>query len=348
MKLPLSTLAVTLLVGACGGGGGGDASTPPATSTVSSGAPLTITSMAVAIPASTYASNTAELGGWKILQQARVHCGFGALKQNTQLDAAAKAHARYLTSVSTTDSILSHYETVTSNAFYTGYKPWDRAQHQGYGTQVAEILASTVWNYDSRNLPTFLTMEQRGADAMLSLLNTVYHLSGAMYDGADIGFGADIRTYANGTARREEFRFGALNGYQTTNQRIRLGSGKVATYPCEGSTNIPPAFVPADESPNPFPTMTDRDQTVGPPIYLKVDNGQSLTLTSSSVSSGSAQIATQVFTKANDPHQEITSNEVFVVPLTALAPNTNYQVILSGAVNGTPFSRSFTMRTGNP
>ena len=345
MKLPLSALAVSLLVGACGGGGGSDVSNPgavPATpSTVSR--PLAVT-----VAGSTYANGTAELGGWNTLQQARVLCGFGALKQNAQLDAAARSHALYLTSVSTTESILSHYETITSNPHYTGYNPWDRTQYQGYGTQIAEILSSTTWNYDSRNPPVFPTMEQRGADAMVNLLNTVYHLSGAMYDGADVGFGADIRIYANATARREEFRFGALNGFKLSSQRVKLGSAKVVTYPCEGSTNIPPAFVPAYESPNPFPTMTSTSQSVGPPIYLKVDAGQRLTLTASSVSVGAVQIATQVLTAANDPHKEISSNEVFVVPLTALAANTNYQVILNGAVNGTPFSRSFTMRTGNP
>ena len=349
MLSKLFPFGLTLLLVACGGGSGGSApATTPAVAT-----PAVTPSLAVAIPSASYPAGSAELGGWTTLQQARVLCGFGALKQNLQLDAAALAHARYLTnkSIASTVSVLSHYERNasnlpdTGNPDYTGEYPWDRTSHQGYGTQVAEILQATVWNYNIANPPVFPTMEQRGADSMLSLLNTVYHLMGAMYHGADVGFGADMKTAASGSARREEYRFGSLNGYQT--QRTRLGTGNLATYPCEGSSNIPPAFAPADESPNPFPAMTSSSQMMGSPIYLKVDAGQVLTLTSSNISTGGVSVATATLTQTNDPQAEIGANEVFVVPTSALRANTNYQVNLAGTINNTPFSRSFAMRTGS-
>jgi hypothetical protein len=302
----------------------------------------------VVIPASTYAAGSAELGGWTTLQKARVLCGFGALTQNAQLDAASLAHAKYLSNISVTGttSLLSHYETIKTDPNYSGYFPWDRSSAKGYGTLVAEILESTVWNYDSRNPPAFPTMEQRGADSMSSLLNTVYHLVGAMYDGADVGFGASLQTVTSGTAVREEYRFGSLNGYQNAAKSIKLGTGNLATFPCNFSANIPTTFVPANESPNPFPTMTTTSQTVGPPIYLKVDAGQVLVLTSSSVMNGATTVATSVLNNANDPQKKIGTNEIFVVPSVPLVANTSYQVILNGTINNKPFTRNFTMTTG--
>ncbi|MDD2878903.1 MAG: hypothetical protein PHQ58_00570 [Rhodoferax sp.] len=332
-------LLLSLALAACGGGGGGDSAV------VAPGTVLPPTT--VTIPTATYAAGSAELGGYTVLQQARVLCGFGALRQNTRLDAAALNHARYLTSISSASgtSVLSHYEDIPTDPYYTGYFPWDRTTATGYGDQVAEILEATVWDYDTGNPPVFPALAQRGADSMRSLLNTVYHLTGAMYAGADVGFGADVQTIATGTtSRREEYRFGSLNGYQTTT--INLGSGNVATYPCQGSTDIPSAFVPANESPNPFPAMTSTSQTVGPPIYLKVDAGQVLRVTSSSVSQNGVSVPTTVLTAANDPNRDLGANEVFVIPTIALSSNTNYQVSLSGTISGAPFSRSFSMSTG--
>ena len=329
-----ATLAFSLALVACGGGG---------TSATSPTGVLPTTT--VSVPAANYAADSAELGGWTVLQQARGLCGFGALTQDTRLDAAALSHARYMNSISVASGVseLTHYETVTTDPYYTGYNPWDRTSYRGYGNQVAEILEATVWNYDVGNPPVFPSMKERGANSMLSLLNTVYHLTGAMFEGADVGFGADIKTVATGSNRREEYRFGSLNGYQT--RRITLGTGKLATYPCQGSTDIPTAFEPANESPNPFPSMSS-NETVGPPIYLKVDAGQVLRVTTSSISKAGITVPTLLLNKANDPHGEIGAHEAFVVPASALSANSTYQVSLSGTVNGSPFSRSFAMSTG--
>ncbi|OIN93379.1 MAG: hypothetical protein AUJ20_04305 [Comamonadaceae bacterium CG1_02_60_18] len=341
--------SVALVLTACGGGGG-DEMTAGATPT---GASATqIASKAVTLPVSTYSPASAELGAWTVLQTARALCGFGALRQVARLDAAALAHARYLTSesVANASSGLSHLETNTGNPSYTGYEPWDRTQHQGYGTQVAEILEGTTWNYDVANPPVFPSMLERGAQSMLNLLTTVYHLQGAMYEGADVGMGADLQTLVQGTSKREEYRFGSLNGYQT--QRIKLGQGQLATYPCQDSINVPPAFAPAYETPNPFPAITSAQQTVGPPIYLKADAGQVLTLTDSVVSSNGVAVATTWLTRANDPARiapfqpYIGINEVFVVPSAALRANTSYQVKLVGYLDGIPFNQTFTMSTG--
>ena len=59
-----------------------------------------------------------------------------------------------------------------------------------------------------------------------------------------------------------------------------------------------------------------------------------------------SEVAATLLTQANDPHQVIEANEAFVVPTRVLAPDTTYQVNLSGSIDGRVFSRSFTMRTG--
>jgi len=343
-------LCVALGLTACGGGGGGESN---ASQTAPTAADNSVTQRSVAIPSATYAAGSAELGGWTVLQQARVLCGFGALRQDVNLDKAAQNHARYLASesVATGTHLLSHTEDNPNNPYYKGNLPWDRTVNasQYYGVQVAEILEATYWQYDVAYPPVFPPRQERGATSMRRLLNTVYHLSGALNDGSDVGFGADIQTYANGTQRVEEYRFGSLNGAQ--NGTLSLDREQPATYPCKDSSNIPPAFVPSDERPNPFPLL-DPGVAVGTPIYLKVDTGQTLTLTSHSISTANVAVTTTVLTHTNDPARDaqgqpyIDVNEVFVVPNAPLQANTSYQVALSGTINGRSFTRNFTMITG--
>jgi len=338
------SLILSLSLVACGGGGGSD-------------------SPAVAVVPASYVPGAAEQGAWNVLSKARSSCGFDGtnplvkLTRNVKLDAAALSHSKYLVdlSIATGKSELSHEETPGVPGF-TGVYPWDRAVDQGYNYKaLAEILAATVWDYTSA--PAFPTMEERGTDAMRNLLNSVYHLSGAMYEGADVGFGAYLATTKiNATTWREEFRFGSLNGYEETSRRITLGTNKVVTYPCQGSSNIPTKFLPADELPNPFPAMDNTSPPVGPPIYLKVDAPQVLTVNSarSSITLNGMPMPFTVLNKDNDPNNDpidgkayITANEVFVIPTQALLPNSSYQVTLNGKVGVTDFPQIiFTMTTG--
>lgn len=353
-NLPSLVLS-SLLLSACGGGGssGSDAGPAPLPAPTTATVPYLDS---IPVPASTYASGSAELGGWTVLQQARMACGFGQLTQNAQLDTAAKLHAQYQTSVSlaTGTSLLTHYETVTTDTYYRGYYPWDRTQAQGYGNQVAEILEATSWPYDPANPPARPSLEQRGASSMRNLLNTVYHLSGAMYKGSDIGFGADLQLPKVGSSAPEEYRFGALNGYQTSTLSISAPNG-LATYPCDGSSTVPSYFTPAYESPNPIPAMTSDSQRVGPPIYLKVDSDKILTLnTGSIVGPDKLTVPYTTLTYNNDPAKEVAYNEVFIIPSVALQANSSYQVSLTGSIRlASPphttlsnFTRNFTLKTG--
>ncbi len=343
----LSVWGLTLLLTACGGGGGsGDAN--PASMTAVPKAQAAMPRVPVVLMASSYAADSAELAAWNYLQQSRVQCGFGSLVQNPQLDAAALAHARYLTSSSVAGSVsvTGHEEIKGVAGTFTGAMPWDRAQTQGYGAEVAEILDAETWSYSAASPMVLPTLAQRGVKSMQHLINTVYHLSAAMYQGGEVGFAASLQSIDSAGIRRDEYRFGSLNGFHKPDATVQLGTGSLATFPCEGSTGVATTFIPAEERPNPLPDMNLVSQKVGSPIYLKVDAGQTLVLQTGTVSKAGVAVGTRVLTKANDPAQKIGAHEVFVIPAVALDANSVYQINLAGTVDGKPFSRTFNMTTG--
>jgi hypothetical protein len=344
----LPALGLTLLLAACGGGGGsGDANPTPSTAVPK--AQAVMPRIPVVSMAPSYTADSAELAAWNYLQQSRVQCGFGALVQNPQLDAAALAHARYLTSSSVAGSVsvTGHEEIKGTAGAFTGAMPWDRTQYQGYGSEVAEILDAESWSYSAASLPVLPTLAQRGVKSMQHLINTVYHLSAAMYQGGEVGFAASLQSVDSAGIRRDEYRFGSLNGFHKADATVQLGTGSLATFPCEGSTGVATAFIPAEERPNPMPEMNLVSQKVGPPIYLKVDAGQTLVLQTGSVNKAGVAVGTRVLTKANDPAQKIGAHEVFVIPTVALDAHSVYQINLAGTVDGKPFSRTFNMTTGS-
>jgi hypothetical protein len=320
----VAACALALGLVACGGGGGG---------------PATVAS---------YVPGSAELGAFTVLQAARTSCGFGAVTRDTRLDAAALAHAKYLVDLSfaTGTHALSHTETL-GVAGFTGLSLGARASHQGYNYgALAEILEATSWDYATQQI--FPSMEERGATSMHNLLNTVYHLSGAMYEGSDVGMGAYMDTKKiTSTTWREEYRFGSLIGYLQTSSPIILGAGQVVTYPCDKTINVPTSFAPATESPNPFPSYTSSTQLVGPPIYIKVDDGQVLNNVTGAVSQNGVNANLQFLTASNDPNSELLANEAFVIPTSQLIANSTYQVTLSGKVGAFPFVRNFSFSTGS-
>jgi hypothetical protein len=357
-SFPSVTTAFVLAFGlvACGGGGGGDTTTSNTSTTVA-----------------TYVPESAELGAFNALQTARTDCGFGAVTRNAQLDAASLAHAKYQVDLSFASgiSMVSHDET-PGVAGFTGRNHGLRAEYQlYYYSALAEIIEGTYFDYTTAQ--TFPTMEQRGANSMRNLMNTVYHLSGAMYDGADVGMGAYMRTEKiTSTTWREEYRFGSLIGYRPPASAVVLGTHVVATYPCAKTINVPTYFIPAEESPNPLvpnpfetaPSMAGRDFTlrsekVGPPIYLKVDANHTLTISSYSITQNSTPIPAVLLTIANDPntypgtsHPYIESNEAFVVPSFPLVAGKDYTVNVSGTIDAGTINSfnfpvtSFTFTTG--
>ncbi|RZI67853.1 CAP domain-containing protein [Variovorax guangxiensis] len=340
----LTALLATGLV-ACGGGGGGGGDSAANGGAAAPDAPATSVSAAPAatsdVPASTYAEGSDTLAAWAYLQRARIQCGFGAIAQNAQLDAASRAHANYLIVESTgTTPIAGHGEPNVNNPFFTGNAPSDRALQAGYGPDVVEILSASIEVYGPNTRRAQPTSTVRGESAMRSLLNSVAHLSAAVSGARVIGIGAQTSSQDERSTNTltVNHRLGALLGMAEGTQL--LGAGKVATYPCAGSVDIDYAFAPATEAPNPFPEITDRRVEVGPPIYLRADVGATLAVTSRSLKDAAG--VEQALRTAVGP---IAAHEFFMVPASKLAPGATYTVNIAGSANGVAFDRSFSFKT---
>lgn len=349
---PLCAVLVATLLGlvGCGGGGGssGDAGSGTASQvTASPEAPAvdsTVQAPVDELPASGYATGSGELAAWIYFQAARTQCGFGALEQNTQLDTASLAHDKYLLAEGSDGAYATgHEEANVNNPFYTGARATDRAQFAGYGPSVIELLTASTETYVSTGTMPQPTAEERGERDMRSVLNSVAHLRGAMA-AARVGGVAtvtkeDRKTGTDGmTTVFVNQRLGVLVGRQET--LPLLGAGKVASYPCEGSTGIDYAFAPATEEPNPFPEITDTTVQLGPPIYLRTDEGGDLQVTRYTLKDS---VGTVVSVRADAVPQS--GHEFFMVPQNQLAPDARYTVELEGTANGAAFRQHFDFQT---
>lgn len=349
--------AMALSIAACGGGGS-DTGTPPVASPAPAPSvpnppppppaavnPDLVTNVAPA----TYAANTVEKGAWDLLLSQRGACGFGLLNQDTRLDVAAAAHPYYLVK-NTIDNpgtmYGGHFEDPATPYFY-GVAPWDRARRAGFPDSVAEIATTTLRTYSTANPSPLISDEALGRTAMGDLINTVYHLKGAMWAGRYGGVGSANMTGPRSATRTQNmFVLDALVSDESDTLKQKLGTGVVATYPCEGLTDVSTSFAPADESPNPFPEVVDDQVFYGQPIYFKVDSGGTLEVKAARLAAADgSDVPVRTLTKATDPAAIITANEFFMVPTSALVAASTYTVTASGTVDGVAFTKTFAFKT---
>lgn len=355
------TVALASTLAACGGGSsdsstGAGAVTPPAPApgpapTPSPApAPATNPDLVLSVVAPTYAVGTVEKGAWSVLMDERAACGFGLVQQDTRLDVANAAHAKFLAdlSIATKVSWGGHGEDSTKPGF-TGVNALDRAIRQGFPVtaSIDEIVSSDTALHGNASGDQFPLNEGQGASSMRRLMGTVYHLSGAMFPGRFGGVGSAHAStpYDSATTFEafEAYRFGALIA-TTDNNAQRLGSGVVATYPCASAKHVSATFLPATESPNPFPDVSSASVVYGTPVYLKVDASSVLAVTSATITrvSDSSSVPVRQVTRASDPAAQVGANEFFMVPTTALVPGAAYAVVVTGTVDNVMFTKNFT------
>ncbi|HWV05760.1 CAP domain-containing protein [Ralstonia sp.] len=126
LSLLAYTLACALSLSACGGGN--DATTSAGAGTPANGTPSSPTQSVpgtVAMPQ--YASTSAQLAMFNAINQYRAQCGFPALQENTILDEAAQAHAKY----EGLNSVVADTET-QGNPGFTGVTGADTAATFGW------------------------------------------------------------------------------------------------------------------------------------------------------------------------------------------------------------------------
>lgn len=350
MKTLIVSGCMVAVLSACGGGGGGGGgglpiAIPPAVPPASQPEPPAAApgSLQTSVAQANYAANSGEGAAYAYLQKARNDCGFGLLQQNAKLDQAAKAHSRYLIAAGNdTTAVVGHGEDDVNNPFFTGASPFDRASAAGYGTNVVEDLSATTEFYGDKTGVELPTASARGEGAMRSLLNTVAHLVGAMSPGKEIGFGIEQKNVekvsGSFTTLRIDYRFGLLVGSQSGTQLV--GAGNVASYPCGKTVGLDYAFAPATEDPNPFPEIVDQSAKVGPPLYIRTDEGNLLTVKSFGLKDDSgADIAVRTDVGGLGQH------EFFMVPRAPLKPGKSYTARFEGTANGKNFTQAFTFTT---
>ncbi|SIT34879.1 conserved exported hypothetical protein [Paraburkholderia ribeironis] len=317
ISLTAVSFAAALALSACGGGGGG--------SSGSSNTAAASTSTAVTnLTTPQYATGSAQLAAFNLLNAQRQQCGFAAFQDNAVLDLAAQSHAQYL---ATTNNGISDTE-VSGNAGFTGVTYGDRAVHFGY-PQTISVAGVSAGFYTSQKL----TEDQYGQQLVYGWLSGIYHIAIAVWPATSVGIG-NYETTFNG--------FPQLWASLTfANMQAKLASVPL-TFPCQGTTGV--AYSAGGETPTPPNTSGNW----GTPVAVAGNLTDTIRLQSGTMTDTAGNVITlQVLDSASDPNKLLPAFEAVAYPTAPLTPNANYTVSINGTVNGTAFSRNFTFTTGN-
>ena len=329
--------ALAGLLTACGGGGGGSdtssTSTPSQASTIVTTAPAS----------SGYAPGSEQDQAFNTLNSERNTCGFGYLNHNAKLDVSAQAYVNYVVQNNAT---RNHIETSGLPGF-TGVTPGDRMTAAGYAPWTVASESGAAY------MPT-TSISGAGAYLMRGLLTGPYHMMVMLNQDVDVG----LTVTTGGAPGSGAQIIGAASDTPTSYLWMNLGalatsqepaSADVQTYPCQGTVGT--YYQMMNEVPNPVPSRNLTTNPIGQPVLIRVRDGNTLTVTSVSVTqvSNSAQVTMlPTLTSANDPNNELTPNIAAAMPNQPLLPNTQYSVQIVGTNNGNAFTRQFTFTTGNP
>ena len=350
-KLTLVAASTAIFLSACGGGGGGTTTTaatptpvvPTPAAPVTPTAPVTTAptptpltaNFVTSVPAPAYPAGSKELAAFNLLNAERTQCGFGKLAQNSQLDAAAKAHADY----QLLNNVDSHFESLAQFPLgFTGVTSAERIVFQGYdglGASTDEYATAIGQG----------TKAGRGERSIRSLLAAPYHLSGLVSSYRDIGLslrnGADVGVTTSRVILQINPAYKASAGPQL------MAASDVLTYPCDGSTGV--IRLLDNETPNPVPARDLATQPLGTAILVTVREGQTVRITSSTVtkvSTGTPVVMRAAIDNSNDPSNAFPTHQAYVIPDGPLDANSSYNVVVAGTNNGVGFTRSFRFVTG--
>lgn len=247
----LAAVILAALTACGGGGGGGDSSTPNNPSNPNNPVDVVAsegTLKTIAGPATSH--NSLEADAYSAINMVRYSAGTGYVSQSAQVDVAAFAHAKYLTTHLT--SGIGHTEDAAKVDFYE-VTPSSRIAKAGFAAgYTTEVIGGTG-------------ASMKGSDCVLGLMNTVYHaaaiLSPATHVG--VGFGMDGAGIPMCVV---DFAAAASE----SNVQVPP-AGSLVAYPYAGQTNLLETFYVAYESPRPSATLFP-SATAGTPVIVNVRN----------------------------------------------------------------------------
>jgi uncharacterized protein YkwD len=297
---------------ACGGGGGGnDAGASNGSATTG------FSGQDASAPAAT---NNIATDGLNWINYRRSQIGMPALTRNSVIDAAAQGHSDY----QRLNNTVTHDQT-TGKPGFTGVRLQDRLQNAGYvfgqPNAIGEVISATS------NGTGFYMAEE--------LITAIYHRF-VIFEPVfkEIGAGA-ATTSANYNYFTADFV--ANNSYGTG-----IPAGTVVTWPFNGQTQVPNNFNSDYEEPDPVP---DRG-VVGYPVSVHTNLTRRLTVQSFTMRAHgtNTDLATRLLAQGQDANTT-TQSAAAIVPLSPLASGTTYDVTFTGAVDGTPITRSWSFST---
>jgi len=322
----LAAGAVTAVLTGCGGGSSSapgtstpvattpNTSTPATPSTPSTPATPISTLQAAELQAATpaaYPEGSVQAIAFNEFNAFRAIEGLGPVRQNANIDIAAKNHAAYVqTNMSGADA---HHE-IAGNPGFTGAEPSDRMAAAGYaGASSTEVIA----------------FEGTQMTSVQTLLSTVFHRNAMMTQGlTDIGIapGNDSGpTYIDA-------------GYIKPQKNA---GNYVGVFPHDKQTGVP--MTHHTESPNPFykefeMTLANVCAKTSYPISVATEASSVLKVTSFSVTpegqSTPLDVRLMVRDSTDQNLQYLGANVVFIVGKAPFTPGTKYTVHFVGTATG--------------
>lgn len=306
--------AVAAALTGCGGGGGSSAPSTPIATTPTPATPVSSAQAAelqAATPAA-YPAGSVQAVAFNEFNAFRAVEGLGPVRQNANIDIAAKNHAAY---VQTNQSGADAHHEIAGKPGFTGAEPGDRMTAAGYaGTYTTEVIA-------------FEGIQQSSVQALLA---TVFHRNAMMIQGlTDVGIAPGDNsgpTYIDA-------------GY--IKQQKNAGD-YVGVFPYDKQTGVP--MTHHTESPNPFYQEFDMTQAnvcakTSYPISIATEASTVLKVTSFTVTreGQSTPLDVRLMTRdSNDQNlQYLRANVAFIVGKAPFTPGAKYTVHFVGTATGT-------------
>lgn len=330
-------LAAALALSACGGGGGsgGSASGSNNSSGNSSSGNSSSGSTGQTVTGTQttpqYASTSAQLAAFTLINQYRQQCGFAAFQENTVLDTAAQNHAKY----EGLNSAVTDEEDSQKSGF-TGVSFADRATDAGFPSSVAVGGASGGGN---AVFPADFVAAKAGEQFASDLLGGVYHVIVAGYPANIVGLG-EYETQATVGA------YTYTDSWQSLTfalDQTRTISNAPLSFPCSGATGLP--YREVAEIPTP-PNVSATG--AGQPLAVFGNPTDTIVIQTATLTDNSGnQVALQILNSSTDPNKLVPAWEAVAYPTSPLSPNTTYNATVTGTINGTAYSRTWSWSTGN-